>query len=43
MRILSIVVWVLFGWPVAVVHTLRARRRLQQRRSQLGLTVERVA
>jgi len=43
MRVLSIFLWALFGWPVAMVHSLRARRRLHQRRSELGLTVERVA
>jgi hypothetical protein len=43
MRVLSLLLWALFGLPVAIVHSRRARRRLQQRRSELGLTVERVA
>jgi hypothetical protein len=43
MRILSLFLWALFGWPVAVVQSVRARRRLHARRTELGLTVERVA
>jgi hypothetical protein len=43
MRLLSLVLWVMFGWPVAVVQSLRARRRLHGRHSELGMTVERVA
>lgn len=45
MRTIAIVVWALFGWPIAVVHAARARRRLrgygEGERGPLGL--ERVA
>ena len=43
MRIVSLVLWALFGWPIALIQSARARKRLHQRRSELGLTVERVA
>ncbi len=44
MRAISVVLWALFGWPVAVARAQAARRRLRQRRVELGaFTVERVA
>jgi hypothetical protein len=43
MRVLSLLLWAVFGWPIVTVQSLRARRRLHSRRSELGMTVERVA
>jgi hypothetical protein len=43
MRMVSLLLWVLFGWPISLIQIARAKKRLHQRRSELGLTVERVA
>jgi hypothetical protein len=43
MRVISILLWALFGWPVSLWHSAAARRRLRAHRDKLGLTVERVA
>jgi hypothetical protein len=44
MRLVVMMLWAVFGWPVALLASFRARRRLHGHHDRLDtLTIERVA